>query len=78
MDSQLRPPLTAVGTSRLTAVPLADPAVAVIVAVPFATAVTRPEAETVATEVADVDHVTLAPLIVEPFWSWIVAVSCCV
>ena len=60
------------------AVPLADPAVAVIVAVPLATAVTRPEAETVATEAADVDHVTLALAIVAPFWSLTVAESCCV
>ena len=41
------------------AVPLADPDVAVMVAVPSATAVTRPADETVATEVSDVAHVTV-------------------
>jgi hypothetical protein len=35
----------------------------------------RPEEETVATDAADVAHVTLAPLIVAPFWSLTVAVS---
>ena len=40
-------------------VPLTDPAVAVIVAVPSATAVTSPADETVATEVSDVSHVTV-------------------
>jgi hypothetical protein len=50
----------------------------VIVAVPSATEVTRPEEETVATDALDVAHDTLAPLIVAPFWSLTVAVSCCV
>ena len=59
----------------ISAVPLADPDVAVIVAEPSATEVTRPEEETVATDAADVAHVTLAPLIVAPFWSLTVAVS---
>ena len=52
---------------------MANPEEAVIVAVPFATEVTRatecevPEVEeTVATDTADVDHVTWAPLIVVP------------
>ena len=58
--------------------PLADPEVAVIVAVPSATDVTEPDEETVATDEADVAHDTLAPLIVAPFWSLTVAVSCCV
>ena len=49
------------------AVPLAEPDVAVIVAVPSATEVTDPDEETVATEAADDDHDTLAPLIVAPF-----------
>jgi len=53
----------------------ADPDVAVMVAVPFATAVTRPDEDTVATEADDELHVTLAPLIVAPFWSLTVAVS---
>ena len=41
------------------AVALADPDVAVMVAVPSMTAVTRPSAETVATEASDVVHVTV-------------------
>ena len=41
------------------AVPLTDPDVAVMVAVPSATAVTRPADETVATEVSDVAHAML-------------------
>jgi len=49
------------------AVPLADPDVAVIVAVPSATEVTEPDDETVATDEADVAHETLAPLMVAPF-----------
>ena len=56
-------------------VPLADPDVAVTVAVPPATDVTSPADETVATDAADVVHDTLAPLIVAPFWSLTVAVS---
>ena len=54
---------------------MAEPEVAVIVAEPFATAVTRPADETVATDADDVDHDTLAPLIVAPFWSLTVADS---
>ena len=49
------------------AVPLAEPDVAVIVAVPSATEVTEPDDVTVATDAADVAHDTLAPLIVAPF-----------
>ena len=56
---------------------LAEPDVAVIVALPFATAVTRPDDETVATDEFDVAHVTDAPDIVAPFWSLTVADSCC-
>ena len=41
------------------AVALTDPDVAVIVAVPSATAVTSPADETVTTEVSDVAHVTV-------------------
>ena len=67
------------GTITVTeAVPLADPDVAVIVAVPPATEVTRPVEDTVATDADDELHVTLAPLIVAPFWSLTVAESCCV
>ena len=43
-----------------------------------ATEVTKPEEETVATDALDELHVTEAPLIVAPFWSLTVAVSCCV
>ena len=60
------------------AVALAEPEVAVTVAVPSATEVTRPVDDTVATEGADVAHVTLAPLMAAPFWSLTVAESCCV
>ena len=64
------------GTATVTAaVPFADPEVAVIVAVPSATEVTRPVEETVATEALDELHDTLAPLIVAPFWSLTVAES---
>ena len=64
------------GTATVTAaVPSADPEVAVIVAVPSATEVTRPVEDTVATEVLDELHDTLAPLIVAPFWSLTVAES---
>ena len=54
---------------------MADPAVAVMVAVPLATAVTSPEDDTVATDADDELHDTLAPLIVAPFWSLTVAES---
>ena len=56
----------------------AEPEVAVMVAEPLATAVTRPEEETVATDALDELHDTEAPLIVAPFWSLTVAESCCV
>ena len=42
-------------------VPLTDPDVAVIVAVPLATAVTSPADDTVAMLVSDDPHVTVAP-----------------
>ena len=54
---------------------LADPDVAVIVAVPSTTEVTRPADDTVATSAFDVAHVTVAPSIVSPFASVTVAVS---
>ena len=44
-----------------------------IVVVPSATEVTRPEVETVATAASDVAHVTQALAIVAPFWSLTVA-----
>ena len=53
--------------------PLADPDVAVIVAVPSATAVTNPAAETVATDELDVIHVTVAPEMMFPAASLTVA-----
>ena len=48
------------------AVPLADPDVAVMVAVPSETAVTSPADETVATDELDVAHVTVAPEMMFP------------
>ncbi len=55
---------------------LAEPEVAVIVVVPLATAATRPVDVTLATEELEDDQATDAPLIVAPFWSPTVAVSC--
>jgi len=57
------------------AVPLTDPDVDVIVAVPFATAVTSPADETVAIDELDVVHVTVAPDMVAPPASFTVATS---
>ena len=63
------------------AVALTDPLVAVIVAEPSATEVTRPVDDTVATAASDVTQVTVALAIVAPFWfltvavSWVVAAS---
>ena len=57
------------------AVVLAEPEVAVIVAVPSATEVTSPADETVATAVFVDDHVTVAPDITDPGASFTVAVS---
>ena len=54
---------------------LAEPEVAVIVAVPSATEVTNPADDTVATAASDVAHVTAALAIVAPFWSLTVADS---
>ena len=50
-----------------------EPDVAVIVALPSATAVTSPADDTVATDELDVAHVTVAPLIVLSFASFTVA-----
>ena len=55
------------------AVALTDPDVAVMVAVPSETAVTRPADETVATEALDVAHVTVGFEIVFPAASITVA-----
>ena len=55
------------------AVLLAEPDMAVIVAVPFAMAVTRPADETVAFVVSDVVHVTVGLTIVLSFASVTVA-----
>ena len=61
----------------MTSIPaLADPEVAVMVAKPLATEVTSPVEDTVATDALDELHDTEAPLIVAPFWSLTVAVSC--
>ena len=57
------------------AVALSEPEVAVIVAVPSATEVTRPASETVATVVSDEAHETVAPDIVLSLASFTVAVS---
>ena len=59
----------------IAAVPLATPEVAVMVTDPLATAVTRPADETVATEVLEDDHVTVAPEITDPFSSLTVALN---
>ena len=57
------------------AVPFADPDVAVMVAVPSATAVTRPAAETVAIDASDVAHVTVGFEITLPPAFFTVAMS---
>ena len=54
---------------------VAEPEVAVIVAVPLATAVTSPADETVVIVVSDDAHVTVAPDIVAPPASFTVATS---
>src|SRR6185503_12595033 len=59
-------------------VPLLPSLVAVIVAAPAATAVTRPLAETVATPVGLLDQVTMRPLSTLPAESLVVALSCAV
>jgi hypothetical protein len=56
------------------AVAVAEPDVAVIVAVPSSTEVTRPADDTVATDELDVAHVTLAPEITVPTASLTVGV----
>ncbi len=80
LEAVLSPTITAIaGIATVTAaVPLAEPEVVVIVAVPSATDVTAPDEETVATDAAEDALDTLAPLIVAPFWSLTVAESCCV
>ena len=59
----------------ISAVPCALPALAVIVAVPSATPRTRPDVSTVATELALLVQVTVAPAITLAFWSRTSAVS---
>ena len=51
------------------AVPETVPTVAVIVATPFSTADTNPEASTVATLGALLDHITATSVISWPLWS---------
>ena len=65
-------------TTVTSAVPCALPELAVIVAIPSATAVTRPEAFTVATELALLVQVTMAPAMTLEFWSRTSALSCTV
>src|SRR5919198_174677 len=62
----------------IAAVPLLPSLVAVIVAEPAATAVTRPVADTVAMPEALVVHVTARPVSTLPAESLVVAASCCV
>src|SRR6266576_2798309 len=62
----------------IVAVPLFPSLVAVIVADPAETAVTRPLAETVATAGALLDHVTTRPVSVLPAASLVAALSCAV
>ncbi len=73
MDSDSDTPVaTATETD---AVALSDPLIAVMVAVPAATAVTSPADDTVATAASDVSQVTVAPLIAVPPASFTVAVN---
>ena len=74
LEAALSPTMTAMivsagaGIATVTAaVPLAEPDVAVIVAVPSATEVTEPVEKTVTTDAADDDQETVTPLIVAPF-----------
>jgi len=53
----------------IAAVPLTEPEVAEIVAVPLPADVTRPLSITVATEALEVDQSIGAPRILRPFWS---------
>jgi hypothetical protein len=59
----------------ISAVPLAEPEVAVTVAVPLPTEVTRPADETVATVVSEDAHVTVAPDISVPAASFTVTLN---
>jgi hypothetical protein len=80
LEAVLSPTITAMlGRVTVTAAVLvAEPEVAVIVAVPSPTEVTEPDEETVATDAADDAHDTLAPPIVTLLWSLTVADNCCV
>jgi hypothetical protein len=68
---------TGTGVTVTTDVPVFPSLVAVIVAVPGDTAVTRPFASTVAAGLSE-DHVTVRPVSVTPFASVVTAVSCLV
>ena len=73
---RLPPPVTDAHRSMVTvADSLFESDVAVIVAVPSATEVTKPAVETVATPVLDELHVNVAPAIVLSFASFRVAVT---
>ena len=65
-------------TTVTVAVPKASPALAVIAAMPLPTAVTNPDASTVATEASLEDHETAAAAIACPFWSCTSALNCTV
>jgi hypothetical protein len=54
------------------------PLLVIIVAVPAATAVTRPLDDTVAIDVLELAQVNVTPLSVLPFWSFATADSCAV
>jgi hypothetical protein len=67
---------TGAGVTVIGALPLFASLVAVILAVPTATAVTPPSGETVATAVLSELHATARPVRVAPFESKVVAVAC--
>src|SRR6478752_1470516 len=72
-------PVTATAAVTVSAAePVLPPLVAVIVAEPAATAVTSPEAETVATDVFEEVHAMVCPLRTLPDASFSVAVACAV
>ena len=75
IDPSLRVMLPATCVTSTSAVALAVPLVAVIVAEPLVTDVTSPSASTVATATSELAHVTLAPEITASFASDTVAVS---
>src|SRR5207249_85975 len=75
---QAQPPAMAAYKIDKVAVPATPAAVAVIVALPFATAVTSPPASTRATSGLSAVHVNACPGTTLPFASFATAVNCCV